>query len=513
MFTEGWKTGTAQALSIHGGLMRVSEYYNLGRQQGTLDFVDVDTVVDVPVYIDPSTIRHLSDDWGQECIVMLATFFDSVLDAVRHGDKGRAAYLLGNLGEPNETHLGISKGKSAGRGFGKQMSEDFAAKLAASQAAKSGLIEDLEDTAFFIDKVDKDIVSDITTNIIRGPLIAYTQQIAAVFKIPLVEGVDSGPVWNPHSLEWEQEYIKLPIAEGEKLLLVPKLIVRRDLHLSRGEYYKNHLVPALQAEEEADPRSKLVRVLKNGTKKVYRQDIEGAYGSSKADVRRETLSRASVYHHYKELKRAVAPHPISHDELSAVGNTEPPDYGALLKEVVDTPTGKADANLYHARVEALMSALFYPSLAMPEMEEELHERRKRVDISYTNNATDGFFRFLSRHKIPSRYVFIECKNYGTEVGNPEIDQLSSRFSPLRGKFGILACRSFADKERFLSRCRDTALDHRGFVIALDDGDMKQLVDDVLLVLNGPPPPPAEPGVQPYIHEYPLLHKRLKALMS
>ncbi|GAA2603780.1 hypothetical protein GCM10010304_61410 [Streptomyces roseoviolaceus] len=495
--------------------MRVSEYYNLGRGQGTLDFVDVDTVEDVPVYIDPSTIRHLSDDWGQDCIIMLSTFFDSVLDSIRQGDKQRTAYLLGNLREPNETHLGISKGKSAGRGFGKKMSEDFAAKLAASQAAKSGLIEDLEDTAFFIDKVDKDIVSDITTNIIRGPLIAYTQQMATVFKIPLEDGVDSGPVWNPHSLEWERDFVPLPVAGGEKLLLVPKVIVRRDLHLSRSEYYKNHLVPALQAEEEADPRSKLVRVLKNGARKVYRGDIEKAYGSSKPDVTRETLRRTSVYHHFKDVKKSIPPAPISHAELSDVSNTEPPDYEALLKEVLDTPPGQQEANNYHRRVEALLTALFYPSLSMPEMEEEIHEGRKRVDISYTNNASEGFFRFLSRHKVPSKYVFVECKNYGKEVGNPELDQLSSRFSPLRGKFGILACRSFAEKDRFLARCRDTAADRRGFVIALDDEDMKRLVEDVLHVINwSPPDPPLEnPEVPPRIHDYPLLHKRFKALLS
>lgn len=119
---------------------------------------------------------------------MLTTFFDSVLDAVRKNDKKRARYLLGHLGEPNETHLGFSAGRSAGRGFGKQMGVTLAEKLAASQAAQTGLIEDLEDTAFFIEKVGKDIVSDITTNIIRGPLIAYTQQMATVFGIPMEEG-------------------------------------------------------------------------------------------------------------------------------------------------------------------------------------------------------------------------------------------------------------------------------------------------------------------------------------
>ncbi|GGZ86034.1 hypothetical protein ACFOOM_16345 [Streptomyces echinoruber] len=495
--------------------MRVSEYYNLNRGQGALDFVDVDTVMDVPVYIDPSTIRHLSDDWGKECIHMLTTFFDSVLDAVRHGDKARADYLLGNLGEPNETHLGISKGKSAGRGFGKWMREEFASKLAQSQAAKTGLIEDLEDTAFFIDKVDKDIISDVTTNIIRGPLITYTRQMATAVGIPLEEGVDSGPVWNAQTLEWENGLTQLPIADGEKLLLVPKVIVRRDLHLSRSEYYRNHLVPTLQAEEEADPRSKLVRVLKSGKRKVYRKDVEVKYGSTKPDVRRETLERPSVYRHYKEVKAQIAPDVISHAELSEASGTPAPDYRKLLQAVVSTPVGNAEANNYHARVEALLTALFYPSLIMPEMEHEIHEGRKRVDITYTNNAKDGFFAFLTRHKIPAQYVFVECKNYGREVGNPELDQISSRFSPLRGRFGILACRSFEDKERFLKRCRDTALDHRGFVVALDDEDMSKLVDDVVAALNWVPPfpPPDEPVIPPRVETYPLLHERLKLLVS
>ncbi len=446
---------------------------------------------------------------------MLTTFFDSVLDAVRSGDKDRARRLLGNLGEPNETHLGFSSGRSAGRGFGRQMGDLLAEKLAASQAAQTGLIEDLEDTAFFIDKVGKDIVSDITTNIIRGPLIAYTQQMASVFGIPLDEDVTSGPVWNPHTLEWEHGYTRLPIPGDHKLLLVPKVIVRRDMYLSRAEYYRNHLVPTLRSEELDNPSSNLVRTLKNGSKKVYTRDIQERYGSSKTDITRESLLRPDVYANYRSLKRNIAPPPISHEELSQANRTSLPDYEKLLADVLDTPAGKADAGKYHHRIEALFTALFYPSLTMPEMEEEIHNGRKRVDISYTNVAQDGFFQFLGRHKIKSTYVIIECKNYGKEVGNPELDQLSSRFSPLRGRFGILACRSFDDKDRFLKRCRDTALDHRGYVIALDDNDLREIVADVMEVINWKPSdrPQAEPETQPRVEGYPLLFRRFKALVN
>ncbi|MEU6294043.1 hypothetical protein [Streptomyces erythrochromogenes] len=495
-------------------MTRVSEYYSLGRTQGTLDFVDVDTVNDIQVYVDPGSIRYLQDDWGKQCLKMLETFFDSVLDSVRSNDKRRTVALLSQLREPNETHLGISRGPSAGRGFGSKMGASFAEKLAQSEAAKTGLIQDLEDTAFFIDGVDKDIVSDVTTNIIRGPLITYTQQMAELFGIPLESDVVSGPVWNPVSLDWENGFTELPTPDGKKLLLVPKVIVRRSMHMSRGEYYRNHLVPVLQDEEvDAASRGLAGAIRTRGGRKATQKEIRRKYGSTKPDVTRETLKRPSVYEHYRQIKRKVAPQPLTHRELSVTADTPMPDYERLLQEVLDVPSGKADATRYHNAVECLLTAIFYPSLSMSDKEAEIHDGRKRIDISYTNTARDGFFKYLIRHRIQSRYVFVECKNYGKDVTNPELDQLSSRFSTLRGEFGILACRSFQDKAAFLRRCRDTARDGRGFVIALDDEDLKRLVSDVMVALNPAPVDESDPDPAPIrpVSDYPLLHERLKEL--
>ncbi|MFI8868860.1 hypothetical protein ACIGNW_18315 [Streptomyces sp. NPDC053707] len=446
---------------------------------------------------------------------MLETFFDSVLDSVRSNDKRRTVSLLSQLREPNETHLGISRGPSAGRGFGSKMGAAFAQKLAESEAAKSGLIQDLEDTAFFIDGVDMDIVSDVTTNIIRGPLIAYTQQMAEIFNIPMEEDVVSGPVWNPVALEWENGYTQLPVPDGNKLLLVPKMIVRRSMHMSRNEYYRNHLVPVLQEEEAKVALRGLAETVSSRRKvRVTKKQIAEKYGSKKPDVTRETLKRPSVYEHYRELKRKVAPQPLSHRELSVTSDTPMPDYEHLLEAVLAVPPGKSDATRYHDAVESLLTAIFYPSLSMSDKETEIHDGRKRIDISYTNTARDGFFRYLTRHRIPSRYVYVECKNYGKDVTNPELDQLSSRFSDWRGQFGILTCRSFKDKDHFLRRCRDTARDGRGYVIALDDEDLKRLVADVVAAVNPAPVDPEnlEP-VEPVrpVSDYPLLHERLKQL--
>ena len=117
---------------------------------------------------------------------------------------------------------------------------------------------------------------------------------------------------------------------------------------------------------------------------------------------------------------------------------------------------------------------FIQSLTNPVVQHEIHEGRKRIDITYTNMALNGFFRWLATH-YAAAHVFVECKNYGKEVGNPELDQLSSRFSKSRGQIGLLVCRGFENKKLFLRRCADTAKDGRGFVIALDDKDVSELV--------------------------------------
>ena len=86
----------------------------------------------------------------------------------------------------------------------------------------------------------------------------------------------------------------------------------------------------------------------------------------------------------------------------------------------------------------------------------------------------GVTSWLAKHYTAPQ-IFVECKNYGSEVANPELDQLSGRFGRSRGNVGILVARRFDDKARFEQRCRDTALDDRGYIIVLDDDDLKSLV--------------------------------------
>jgi len=452
--------------------MRVSEYFGLGRTQPSLDFVDVDIEGDTRVFIDPRALRLLPSKWGDECVSLIQNFFKTILLAIRDGQNDRAKALLRVLREPNETHLGLSIGKARGRGLGYESAVDVWQALSESEAVRTGLLEDLEDTILLIEGISSDIISDMTTNIIRGPLIKYTQERANYYGIPVTEEIDSGPLWDPAHKEWYSELVSLPMTDSGKLLLVPKAIVRRRMEYDYDEYYRHYLLVYL-SELELKANTELVRLLKDGRRKVHKKDLKEKYGSGKKVLIRETLKYPEILQRYRRDKRKQYRPPLDHYEISESEGSPSPDWDALIANVLAIPVGHAHFGDYEKAVESLLTALFYPFLTNPQVQLEIHEGRKRIDITYTNMGTHGFFGWLAQH-YTAPHVFIECKNYGSELGNPELDQMAGRFSPSRGQFGIIVCRGFADKKLFTKRCRDTANDNRGFIIPLDDSDLIQL---------------------------------------
>jgi hypothetical protein len=142
---------------------------------------------------------------------------------------------------------------------------------------------------------------------------------------------------------------------------------------------------------------------------------------------------------------------------------------ALATVLRQTPVGNDHAAAYHKLMIGIVEFIFFPKLAHPKKEREIHEGRKRIDIVMENAAHTGLFNTIPniRH-LPCAYVPLECKNYGQEVGNPELDQLAGRFSVNRGKLGFLCCRQFENRNLFIQRCRDTFKDDRGLILPLDD---------------------------------------------
>jgi hypothetical protein len=335
-------------------------------------------------------------------------------------------------------------------------------------------LSDLEDTSLLIDGIGPDLISDITTNVIRGALIGYTQSACTFYGIDMEEQY-CGFVWNPDELEWQEGQALLPRPHEDLLLLVPKSIVRGRLTVDSDKYYNRTLAPLLE-QREIDKRSPLVEVLKNGRHRVPRRVLAEKYPASKLAIVKYTNEFPEALPRYKNSLTSETVRPMGHYELAARTGTPPPNFGALLEAVVSLPPGPASATVYHRNCADLLQAIFWPHLANMILEREIHEGRKRIDISFDNLAGAGTFFWLNTsYRTPT--IPIECKNYSRDVTNPELDQIAGRFSTDRGFFGIIVFRGSDDKDLLLKRCRDTAKDGRGHIIALDDEDLRALVQE------------------------------------
>jgi hypothetical protein len=143
------------------------------------------------------------------------------------------------------------------------------------------------------------------------------------------------------------------------------------------------------------------------------------------------------------------------------------------------PPGMRTAGRYHKFILGCLTFVFYPELTNPIKEHELNQGRKRVDIKFTNVAEIGFFQRMAENaNTRSSNVFIECKNYSSDLGNPEIDQLLARFDLRRGKIGFILCRTLVNAHLMLERCRDAARSDQGFAIVLTDDKVQRILNFV-----------------------------------
>jgi hypothetical protein len=493
-------------------MARISEHYDLGITQAGLDFVDVELNGDLKAYIDPFALRNQNGVWTKKCVGLMRTFFQELLIALADKDREEMLCLLRPTGESNETRLGESKGLPNGLGVADGLkANNLIDALLESRAAKSGLLADLEDTGFFVPGIGRDGVSDMATAIIRYPLIAYTRHMCEIYNIP-TEKIVSRPWWDADQLKWVGDAeIALPTPDSGPLLLVPKSIVRLDPTLNREKYYRNYLRTHLFEEEMPNPASGLLALARDHQGTVSMDDFTAAelkqyFGTSKPDIVRHTARFPKTYQEYKRDQAKEPLSPTTEENFAAKNkNQKRVNYHDLLEAVDSIKPGKAGAHLYHQAVSNLVNAIFEGSLGNLEFERELHEGRKRFDFTLDNIAHTGFFRWLTLNNYPSAIIPFECKNYDSDPKNREYDQLRDRLGKDRGDIGILVCRTLTDKGDALRRCKDVRNDGRGYLLVLDDADLKQMVED--LITSEDP----TSGVER--HAYPVLERQFKKLIS
>jgi hypothetical protein len=436
--------------------------------------VDFDLNADVPLYIDPYAITKDPTDLGARCHNSIVSFFQTLLEAIRSSNKHLIKRLISrHLSEPQEIHLGVSRKARGGRGLGTVQSDQVVEALANSTAAKAGVIQAIEELELHVEGIGPDKISDLVGNIILGELALYTEEICQEYGIPTNHIAISG-FWNSDHRVWDGGYFNLPSRDTHAYILVPKRFVRRphDL-LNHQEFYRKYVLNVLQNELLGADDS-LVETLKSGERRVTKTAIsqDSRFKISKVFISKFIQEQPEVMQEYRnDLMGRFRP--VDPAVPSEKSYEDDPVIVDALKELDAIEPGRQDANRYHDVIFTLVQFIYDWALEEFEKEYKMDNGRSRIDIISSNFASGGLFRdFIDQYH--ARTIPMECKNYQTELGNEEFNQIMERLGPHTSQLGIVFCRNISNLPDTLGHLTDRWLRHHSMIVVFDDNLVKRL---------------------------------------
>jgi len=210
--------------------------------------------------------------YASEGIHCVDTFLHEILRCVTSRKTARlkrGEELLQSFPEPWETRFGMSAkgfhGKGGGLGTGTLIWNALATDLMA--LVQVGVLKHLEELPMFVEGVDRDITSDVTTRIMFGPLARFTESVVATYPEFSAGGHQVKKVirqvWDPAALEWREEEFTLPMPEGDPLVLVPKGWARRTLLMSATRFHLKTVLDYAQNKQPVGPGEKRLKTPKD----------------------------------------------------------------------------------------------------------------------------------------------------------------------------------------------------------------------------------------------------------
>ena len=449
---------------------RISEYFKL--KDIEFDFVDIYAFQDIALFLDPFGISAMGTKWAKECENQIATYFQYLIDCINSGDKKNTKRLLNALHEVNEIGLGYSSGVPQGRGIGAIQAKQIQESFETSEAAKSGDIKDIADCAILIPGISRDKISDITANILKSKLVEFTQKQCKKYNIPTKRAAVNN-AFDFQTFQFKSYFAHLPVVDGRAKILLPISSVRQDPELSKSKYYRNFVLEFLKAEHQHAGDS-LSSVLKNGKVVVRIKDLKEEYPMNVDFLYEFSKEHPKILEKYKSELRRTA---IKKEKAQLKPKRKILNFRErkIILEAINT--GNEDASKFHKIAYDSLIHIFAKRVSNPWMEKDINEGRKRIDIVFNNVDKKGIFKTLNvKHHIKCPKIIVECKNYGKDIGNPEVDQINGRLNDKRGRFGIIVCRSIKNKSRLISRCKDLLNDNKNYVIVIDDEDLIKLLE-------------------------------------
>ncbi len=458
-----------------GKTLKISQYLKLWKSQSELDFVDIDIYTDLPLFIDPWAIHQCWDDFSIECNNIIIQYFSSLIQKIKNWEKQGALDMLSQLKEPSETHLGLSRGSINGSWVWRDKAALIFQALENSKAVKTWFLQDIEDTALLITGISNDNISDMVTNVLRLQLIKYTQIQCNLYGIKMEE-LPTWYYWDIWTESWQTRYEDILVVNNKKLLLVPKLYVRKNLSVNFTNYYNKEVIEYEQMFH-LNNNTSLCRTLSSWEiAKPYKKDLR-KYHAKKSSTLKEyvyefTKANPSVLQNFKNKlaqQNTILSNEI-HDEEELLKSID-----KLINDLTSLPPWKKHAYEYEKIIISILEIIFFPFLHSPQRQEKINNGLKIVDIAYYNAATEWFFLNITKSNIACRKIYFECKNYTWDIKNPEIDQLNGRFEDKNSEIWFIVCRKNTNPNDLQNRCKFFRKQWH-YILILEDSDLITLLN-------------------------------------
>lgn len=234
----------------------IVEYMNMDEP---VPFVNVDTEEDTLLFLQPRLFRLQEDDpFAAAATLVFDDFSRTALGLLRSDmakDHRRAQKLFSELPEPYETRLGYACNSRDGKGTAEGLGEKIYQALTEDIEAlvKVLVFKNLESLPMFVEHIDRDRVSDMTTCIIKGVLLDFTELMISQY--PELAAHEEGlaqyvfTVWDPEESRWMERAAMVPVVGGQPLILVPKSWVAPNLLVSARRFHGVGVLGYVQDEQ------------------------------------------------------------------------------------------------------------------------------------------------------------------------------------------------------------------------------------------------------------------------
>lgn len=225
--------------------MRFSEHFGVQRTDQD-DWFDPHLIIDTKLFIDPLLLLGAGGDWPDAHGELIAHFvYCYELVAKSKGTasvSAQAARRLLTFPEPFELGLGYTAAGTRGSGSGDSYAARMADGIAVAIAAGLSQPEHIEEIGILNEGIGADRISDACANVIKGRLIAYTQEVARRHEVPLERHKVRHARVTLDMARWHDEDVDLPTnpTSGRPVILVPQFLLNSLPTLNADDWFDSH---------------------------------------------------------------------------------------------------------------------------------------------------------------------------------------------------------------------------------------------------------------------------------